>query len=167
MAKRCQDCNGCIHAREQISNSHTNFLRTAANIVALTSDTHQAANTLHGVVITRTFAVRACLAKARHAAIHQARVDFEDSTLPDFAEGNFVMNEQTIIQKEARSIKPDRMVVTPDNEVFLLDYKTGASNPKYKMQLENYQKAIEDMGYKVIQKALVYLTKEVKVEFYN
>ena len=76
MAKRCQDCNGCIHAREQISNSHTNFLRTAANIVALTSDTHQAANTLHGVVITRTFAVRACLAKARHAAIHQARVDF-------------------------------------------------------------------------------------------
>jgi RecB family exonuclease len=77
------------------------------------------------------------------------------------------MNEQTIIQKEARSIKPDRMVVTPDNEVFLLDYKTGVSNPKYKMQLENYQKAIEDMGYKVIQKALVYLTKEVKVEFYN
>jgi ATP-dependent exoDNAse (exonuclease V) beta subunit len=84
-----------------------------------------------------------------------------------FVEGSQVLNEQTIIQKEARTIKPDRMVVTPENKVFLLDYKTGASNPKYKMQLENYQKAIEDMGYKVIQKVLVYIAKDITVEFDN
>jgi ATP-dependent exoDNAse (exonuclease V) beta subunit len=84
-----------------------------------------------------------------------------------FEEGNFVMNEQTIIQKEARTIKPDRMVVTPENKVFLLDYKTGSSNPKYKIQLDNYQKAIEDMGYTVIQKALVYIAKDIIVEFDN
>ena len=82
-----------------------------------------------------------------------------------FAEGNQVLNEQTIIQKEGQSIKPDRMVIDSNNKVFLLDYKTGASNPKYKMQLENYQKAIEDMGYKVIQKALVYIAKDITVEF--
>jgi RecB family exonuclease len=80
-----------------------------------------------------------------------------------FAEGNKVMNEQTIIQKEARTIKPDRMVVTPENKVFLLDYKTGSSNPKYKIQLDNYQKAIEDMGYEVVEKALIYIGKEVVV----
>jgi RecB family exonuclease len=73
------------------------------------------------------------------------------------------MNEQTIIQKEARTIKPDRMVVTPENKVFLLDYKTGSSNPKYKIQLDNYQKAIEDMGYEVVEKALIYIGKEVVV----
>jgi RecB family exonuclease len=84
-----------------------------------------------------------------------------------FEEGNFVMNEQTIIQKKARTIKPDRMVVTPENKVFLLDYKTGSSNPKYKIQLDNYQKAIEDMGYTVIQKALVYIAKDIIVEFDN
>lgn len=84
-----------------------------------------------------------------------------------FAEGNQVLNEQTIIQKEGQSIKPDRMVIDSNNKVFLLDYKTGASNPKYKMQLENYQKAIEDMGYKVIQKALVYIAKYITVEFEN
>ena len=84
-----------------------------------------------------------------------------------FAEGNQVLNEQTIIQKEGQSIKPDRMVIDSNNKVFLLDYKTGASNPKYKMQLENYQKAIEDMGYKVIQKALVYIAKDITVEFEN
>jgi ATP-dependent exoDNAse (exonuclease V) beta subunit len=84
-----------------------------------------------------------------------------------FAEGNQVLNEQTIIQKEGQSIKPDRMVIDSNNKVFLLDYKTGASNPKYKMQLENYQKAIEDMGYKVIQKVLVYIAKDITVEFDN
>jgi ATP-dependent exoDNAse (exonuclease V) beta subunit len=84
-----------------------------------------------------------------------------------FAEGNQVLNEQTIIQKEGQSIKPDRMVIDSNSKVFLLDYKTGASNPKYKMQLENYQKAIEDMGYKVIQKVLVYIAKDITVEFNN
>jgi len=89
------------------------------------------------------------------------------SLLNHFAEGHQILNEQTIIQKEGQSIKPDRMVIDSNNNVFLLDYKTGASNPKYKMQLENYQKAIEDLGYKVIQKALVYIAKDITVEFDN
>ena len=75
MAQCSQDSNRCVHAREQISNSHTYFLRTATNIVALSSHTHQAANTLHSIVITRTFAVRPRLSKARHTAIHQTRID--------------------------------------------------------------------------------------------
>ena len=81
-----------------------------------------------------------------------------------FAEGNQVLNEQTIIQKEGRSIKPDRMVIDSNNKVFLLDYKTGASNPKYKIQLENYQKAIEDMGYEVVEKVLIYIAKQIIVD---
>jgi ATP-dependent exoDNAse (exonuclease V) beta subunit len=80
-----------------------------------------------------------------------------------FAEGNFVMNEQTIIQKEARSIKPDRMVVTSDNKVFLLDYKTGVPNSKYELQLNNYQNAIEDMGFEVVEKALVFIGDQIIV----
>jgi len=80
-----------------------------------------------------------------------------------FAVGNHVLNEQTIIQKEWGTIKPDRMVVTPDNTVFLLDYKTGAPNSKYELQLENYQKAIEEIGYTVVEKALVYIGKELVV----
>ncbi len=86
-----------------------------------------------------------------------------DSLKNHFAEGNQVLNEQTIIQKEGRIIKPDRMVVTGNNTVFLLDYKTGVLSPKYNLQLENYQKAIEEMGYRVVEKALVYIGKEVSV----
>jgi ATP-dependent exoDNAse (exonuclease V) beta subunit len=80
-----------------------------------------------------------------------------------FAEGNEVLNEKMIIQKEGGTIKPDRIVINKEKEVFLLDYKTGLPNPKYKYQLENYQMAIEKMGYKVVKKALVYIGVDIDV----
>jgi ATP-dependent exoDNAse (exonuclease V) beta subunit/very-short-patch-repair endonuclease len=80
-----------------------------------------------------------------------------------FAEGNAILNEQTIIQKEGSTIKPDRMVMNKDKEVYLLDYKTGVHNAKYQKQLENYQHAIELMGYKVVKKALIYIGKQIDV----
>ena len=80
-----------------------------------------------------------------------------------FAEENEVLNEKTIIQKEGNAIKPDRMTINKVKEVFLLDYKTGAHNSKYNYQLENYQNAIEKMGFKVLKKALVYIGTEIDV----
>ena len=80
-----------------------------------------------------------------------------------FAEGNEILNEQTIIQSEGRTVKPDRMVINNLKEVFLLDYKTGTHYVKYQQQLENYQSAIELMGYKVVKKALIYIGKEIEV----
>ena len=80
-----------------------------------------------------------------------------------FTDGNEVLNEQTIIQKEGKTIKPDRMVLTKNKEVYLLDYKTGLHNPKYQLQLEIYQNAIELMGYKVVKKSLVYIGEQINV----
>jgi hypothetical protein len=80
-----------------------------------------------------------------------------------FSEEDQVLNEQTIIQKQGKTIKPDRMTINKDNEVFLLDYKTGTHNSKYQLQLENYQQAIELMGYKVVKKALVYIGSAIDV----
>ncbi|WP_298149790.1 exodeoxyribonuclease V subunit beta [Flavobacterium sp.] len=74
-----------------------------------------------------------------------------------FSGENKILNEQAIIRKEGTLIKPDRMVVTPQKEVMLLDYKTGAHQPKYKLQLETYEQAIEKMGYKVTKKILAYI----------
>ncbi|WP_026714785.1 UvrD-helicase domain-containing protein [Flavobacterium daejeonense] len=85
--------------------------------------------------------------------------------VPFFAEGNEVLNEQTIIQKEGRIIKPDRIVIDRNKEVLLLDYKTGAYQAKYQKQLEEYQLAIELMDLKVVQKALVFIGQEVKVVY--
>nr|WP_315144254.1 UvrD-helicase domain-containing protein [uncultured Flavobacterium sp.] len=74
-----------------------------------------------------------------------------------FEEGNQIFNEQAIIQKEGKTMKPDRMVLKGGNEMLLLDYKTGVHNVKYQQQLENYQDAIEKIGYKVVKKVLVYI----------
>ncbi len=80
-----------------------------------------------------------------------------------FSSENKVLNEQTIIQHEGKISKPDRMVFGTNNEVFLLDYKTGAHQSKYQLQLENYQSAIEKMGYQVTKKALVYIGEKIEV----
>jgi hypothetical protein len=80
-----------------------------------------------------------------------------------FSEENKVMNEQTIIQKHGNIVKPDRMSISKDKKVFLLDYKTGQHLPKHKTQLENYQKSIEDMGFKVEKKSLIYIGETIEV----
>ncbi len=80
-----------------------------------------------------------------------------------FAEGNEILNEQTIIQKEGKIIKPDRMVLAKNKEVYLLDYKTGSYNPKHQLQLDNYQNAIELMDYRVTKKALIYIGEKIDV----
>jgi ATP-dependent exoDNAse (exonuclease V) beta subunit len=80
-----------------------------------------------------------------------------------FSEEYKVMNEQTIIQKHENIVKPDRMSISKDKKVFLLDYKTGQHLPKHKTQLENYQKSIEDMGFKVEKKSLIYIGETIEV----
>jgi ATP-dependent exoDNAse (exonuclease V) beta subunit len=88
-----------------------------------------------------------------------------ESLINHFAEGNQVLNEQTIIQKEGRTIKPDRMVITLDKKVYLLDYKTGIHNSKYETQLSNYQVAIEEMGYQVVEKIIIYIGDSISIIF--
>ena len=87
---------------------------------------------------------------------HQELTDY-------FSEKHKVMNEQTIIQKQSNIVKPDRMSISKDNKVYLLDYKTGQYLPKHKTQLENYQQSIEDMGYKVEKKSLIYIGETIEV----
>jgi len=48
-------------------------------------------------------------------------------------------------------------------EIYLLDYKTGSHQAKYTLQLENYQNAIEKMGFKVTKKALVYIGDGIEI----
>lgn len=80
-----------------------------------------------------------------------------------FSQENKVFNEQAIIQKEGKTVKPDRMVLNAQNEMLLLDYKTGLHKSKYQQQLEEYQSAIEKMGYRVVKKALVYIGEQINV----
>lgn len=82
---------------------------------------------------------------------------------PYYSATDVILNEKTIIQKEGGLVKPDRIVLNQNNEALLLDYKTGLHQAKYSTQLENYQNAIEKMGYKVIKKTLVYIGEQLEI----
>jgi hypothetical protein len=55
------------------------------------------------------------------------------------------------------------MAITPDQKVYLLDYKTGVANSKYIEQLNDYQHVIEEMGYEVVEKVLIYISNQIVV----
>lgn len=74
-----------------------------------------------------------------------------------------VYNEQTILREAEGIIKPDRMIKVSEDEFYLLDYKTGSPSGKHVQQVETYARAIEQMGYKVTKKALVYTGRDINV----
>jgi len=73
-----------------------------------------------------------------------------------------VFNEQNIIKKATKTIKPDRVVIK-DNLAYLLDYKTGEKHNKHKAQLEEYELALQEMKYTVAKKALIYIGDSIEI----
>lgn len=83
--------------------------------------------------------------------------------LKDFFDGEgVVFNEQTIIKKGYGNTKPDKVVVK-GNDAFLLDYKTGEQDIKHADQLNGYAALIEEMGFKIRKKALVYVGEKIEI----
>ena len=65
-----------------------------------------------------------------------------------------VLNKRTIII--------DRLVFLPNNEVVILDYKTGDAKKSYTTQLNEYERVLKLMDYTVKEKLLVYLDLEAE-----
>lgn len=83
-----------------------------------------------------------------------------------FSEGVTVFNERSIISHGMSNIKPDRVAVR-DGKAWLLDYKTGAHQPKYEKQLNEYASALQSMGFTIAGKALIYIGEEIEVKNLN
>lgn len=94
---------------------------------------------------------------------NSTKIVFHPELIDFFAPENKVLNEKTIIQKSQGLSKPDRIVIQPDNQAMLLDYKTGEPLPKHRQQIENYALAIQEMGHQVTKKVLVYIGEEIKI----
>lgn len=73
-----------------------------------------------------------------------------------------VFNEQNIIKKASKTIKPDR-VVLKGNTAYLLDYKTGEKHNNHKAQLEEYELALQEMKYTVAKKVLIYIGENIEI----
>ena len=75
-----------------------------------------------------------------------------------------VFNEREILSTNGEIIIPDRMIINENNEAIIIDYKTGKPDKKYHDQLNNYGSIIEQLGYKVIKKLLVYLGENIVID---
>ena len=65
-------------------------------------------------------------------------------------------NEVEIVGLDGFISRPDRVVILED-EVIIIDYKTGAHFPRYERQLNRYGKLYREMGYKNVRKFLWYI----------
>ena len=83
--------------------------------------------------------------------------------LKDFFDENAnIFNEQAIIKKESKTIRPDRVTISGEN-AYLLDYKTGKHQSKYENQLKEYELALLEMGFHVQKKALLYIGENLEI----
>ncbi|WP_339836851.1 UvrD-helicase domain-containing protein [uncultured Flavobacterium sp.] len=73
-----------------------------------------------------------------------------------------IYNETSIIDDNKNTFIPDRIAVFGE-KVYLLDYKTGVPKESHKHQIEKYEAVLQKMGYKVEEKALVYLGENLKI----
>lgn len=81
-----------------------------------------------------------------------------------FDEGNTVFNEKEILLQNGKRLIPDRVVLIND-QASVIDYKTGRKNPKYKEQILSYSNALENMGYTIDKKIIVYIGTTIITEF--
>lgn len=83
---------------------------------------------------------------------------------PYYAPNNTVYNERDIITNTGNILRPDRLVIHEAAQTAtIIDYKTGEERENHAMQLNNYASTIQDMGYVIDKKVLVYVNDNIVV----
>ena len=68
--------------------------------------------------------------------------------------------EKEIFSSDGRIFKPDRIVFDKNQVATIIDYKTGQKSRKDVLQIENYKKLLQKMGFKVRETVLVYVNNQ-------
>ena len=80
-----------------------------------------------------------------------------------YQDQNTVYNERMILSRDGSFYIPDRVVVMPNGDTTIIDYKTGMHNPSHSKQIAMYGTLYEEMGFHVNNKFLVYIDATVDV----
>ncbi len=80
-----------------------------------------------------------------------------------FSEDVIVFNEREIIDSEKQIIIPDRLVFKNNNELVIIDYKTGNQLFEHQQQLSKYENVLKTMNFKVYEKLLIYIGYTIEV----
>jgi len=73
-----------------------------------------------------------------------------------------IITEREILTDTGQVLIPDRLAIK-NNQVVILDYKTGLPNQNHQLQIDNYALVLQKMKFEVIEKVLVYIDNEIKV----
>jgi len=73
-----------------------------------------------------------------------------------------VIKERNILSPKGDVLRPDRLNIK-NNLVTIIDYKTGAFQNSHKLQMEQYENILSEMGYKTSKKILIYINTEVNI----
>lgn len=81
-----------------------------------------------------------------------------------YKDGLTIYNEKDIITQYGEVWRPDRIVINGVKEAVIIDYKTGTEKPSHIQQLLSYQSILEEMGFKVMKKILIYINEDIQVK---
>ncbi|WP_435264220.1 UvrD-helicase domain-containing protein [Tenacibaculum sp. nBUS_03] len=74
-----------------------------------------------------------------------------------------IYNEREIVTIDNQIIIPDRLVFK-NNQVTIIDYKTGTPSKKHHQQLLKYSHALTAINFIVFKRLLIYINEEISVE---
>jgi ATP-dependent exoDNAse (exonuclease V) beta subunit len=95
---------------------------------------------------------------------HQITELFQSTYYSKILDGaTTILNEQEIIIDEKTTIRPDK-IVFKQNEIAIVDFKTGLPKENHKSQLYEYMKAMQGMGYSNVKGHLYYSAKKEFLE---
>lgn len=70
-----------------------------------------------------------------------------------------VMTERDIATASGVLLRPDRINFHSEGEVTVIDYKTGGVQENHKAQINAYAEALEDIGYNIREKLIIYVSE--------
>ena len=79
-----------------------------------------------------------------------------------FMPDNHIKTEAEILREDGHVYRPDRVIIN-ENEITVLDFKTGKPKKEQEKQISLYGKLLNEMGYKKVKKYLVFVEPDVNV----
>ena len=80
-----------------------------------------------------------------------------------FSKKNTIYNEREIFIPPDKVIIPDKICITSDKELSILDYKTGQKKNEHENQIKNYANVLKKGNFRVKDAFLVYIHNKIEV----